>query len=60
MLSSILTLTLAAGILVVSHQSQILETFQQGGVTIVCVFDERDITEGAFMGVEGVGKYGYP
>ena len=46
--------------LAVSHQSQILETFQQGGVTIVCAFDEQDITEGAFTGVEGVGKYGYP
>lgn len=44
----------------VSHQSQILETYQQGGVTIVCAFDEGDITEGTFAGVEGVGKYGYP
>ena len=44
----------------VSHQSQILETYQQGGVTIVCAFDGEDITEGDFAGVEGVGKYGYP
>lgn len=44
----------------VSHQSQILETFQQDGVTIVCAFDGEDITDGAFAGVEGVGKYGYP
>lgn len=44
----------------VSHQSQILETYQQGGVTIVCAFDGEDITEGEFAGVEGVGKYGYP
>ncbi len=44
----------------ISHQSQILETFEQGGVTIVCAFDGEDITEGAFAGVEGVGKYGYP
>lgn len=44
----------------VSHQSQILETYQQNGVTIVCAFDGEDITEGAFAGVEGVGKYGYP
>ena len=44
----------------VSHQSQILETFQQNGVTIVCAFDGEDIAEGAFAGVEGVGKYGYP
>ena len=27
----------------VSHQSQILETFQQGGVTVVCAFDEDAI-----------------
>lgn len=44
----------------VSHQSQILETYQQGGVTIVCAFDGDDITDGEFSGVEGVGKYGYP
>ena len=44
----------------VSHQSQILETFQQGGVTIVCAFDGEDIADGEFAGVEGVGKYGYP
>lgn len=46
--------------LAVSHQSQILETFNQGGVTIVCAFDGEDITEGPFAGVEGVGKKGYP
>lgn len=44
----------------VSHQSQILETFQQGGVNIVCAFDGEDITDGPFAGTEGVGKYGYP
>ena len=44
----------------VSHQSQILETYQQGGVTIVCAFDGEDIADGPFAGVEGVGKYGYP
>lgn len=44
----------------VSHQSQILETFQQGGVTMVCAFDAEDIADGPFAGVEGVGKYGYP
>lgn len=44
----------------VSHQSQILETFQQNGVTIVCAFDEDDIADGPFAGVEGVGKHGYP
>lgn len=44
----------------VSHQSQILETYQQGGVTIVCAFDGEDIADGDFAGVEGVGKYGYP
>lgn len=44
----------------VSHQSQILETFQQGGVTIVCAFDQDDIDAGPFAGVEGVGKHGYP
>ena len=44
----------------VSHQSQILETFQQGGVSIVCAFDQDDIDAGPFAGVEGVGKHGYP
>lgn len=46
--------------LAVSHQSQILETYQQGGVNVVCAFDGEDIAEGPFAGVEGVGKYGYP
>lgn len=44
----------------VSHQSQILETQQQGGVTIVCVFDEKPLENGPFAGVEGVGEHGYP
>mgnify|MGYP002673438172 FL=1 len=44
----------------VSHQSQILETFQQGGVTVVCAFDEDAIQSGPFAGVEGVGAAGYP
>ena len=44
----------------VSHQSQILETYQQGGVTVVCAFDENDVTNGPFAGVEGVGQHGYP
>lgn len=44
----------------VSHQSQILETFQQGGVTVVCAFDEDAIQSGPFAGVEGVGATGYP
>ncbi len=44
----------------VSHQSQILETYQQGGVTIVCAFDAEDIADGPFAGVEGVGRHGYP
>lgn len=44
----------------VSHQSQILETYQQGGVTIVCAFDSDDLADGPFAGVEGVGKHGYP
>ena len=44
----------------VSHQSQILETFQQGGVTVVCAFDEDTIQSGPFAGVEGVGAAGYP
>lgn len=44
----------------VSHQSQILETYQQGGVTMVCAFDEEDLADGPFAGVEGVGKHGYP
>ena len=44
----------------VSHQSQILETYQQGGVTIPCAFDEAAIANGPFAGVEGVGAAGYP
>lgn len=44
----------------VSHQSQILETFQQGGVTVVCAFDGDAIQSGPFAGVEGVGAAGYP
>ncbi|MGI5946631.1 MAG: tripartite tricarboxylate transporter substrate-binding protein [Lachnospiraceae bacterium] len=44
----------------VSHQSQILETYQQGGVSIVCAFDEKPIENGPFAGVEGVGEHGYP
>lgn len=44
----------------ISHQSQILETFQQGGVTVVCAFDEDAIQSGPFAGVEGVGAAGYP
>lgn len=44
----------------VSHQSQILETFQQGGVDVVCAFDDKAIENGPFAGVEGVGSKGYP
>ena len=44
----------------VSHQSQILETYNQGGVTVVCAFDEGAIENGPLAGVEGVGEYGYP
>lgn len=44
----------------VSHQSQILEAYEEGKVTVICAFDEDDIVEGPFAGVEGVGKYGYP
>ena len=44
----------------VSHQSQILENYQQGGVTVVCAFDEKAIENGPFAGVEGVGEKGYP
>ncbi len=44
----------------VSHQSQLLETYQQKGATIVCAFDEGNIENGPFAGVEGVGQHGYP
>ena len=44
----------------VSHQSQILETAQQGGVTVVCDFDEKALEHGPFEGVEGVGQYDSP
>lgn len=46
--------------LAISHQSQILETFQQGGVNMVCAFDEKDIQSGPFAGLEGVGGHGFP
>ena len=44
----------------VYHLSHILETQQQGGVTIVCAFDEKPLENGPFAGVEGVGEKGYP
>ena len=44
----------------VSHQSQILETYTQGGVTVPCAFDASAIENGPFAGVEGVGEHGYP
>ena len=44
----------------VSHQSQILETWQQGGVDVFAAFDGEPIAQGPFKGVEGVGQYGYP
>ena len=44
----------------VSHQSQILEPYQQGGVDVVCAFDDKAIENGPFAGVEGVGSTGYP
>lgn len=44
----------------VSHQSQILDTFNAGGVKMVCAFDKDDIAKGPFAGTEGVGKHGYP
>lgn len=44
----------------VSHQSQILETYQQKGVTIPCAFDDKSIESGPFAGVQGVGEQGYP
>ena len=34
--------------------------YQQGGVTVVCAFDEKAIENGPFAGVEGVGEKGYP
>ena len=46
--------------LAVSHQSQILESAQQGGVKVIAAFDGEDIAKGPFAGVEGVGKRGYP
>lgn len=44
----------------VSHQSQIVEAYEAGKVTIIGAFDDKDITDGPLAGVEGVGKYGYP
>lgn len=44
----------------ISHQSQILETYNQGGVNMVCAFDEGALTSGPFAGLEGVGEAGYP
>lgn len=44
----------------VSHQSQILDAYEKGVVTVIGAFDGEDITDGPFAGVEGVGKYGFP
>ncbi len=44
----------------ISHQSQILESYQQGTVSVVCAFDENDIQAGVFEGVTGVGQHGIP
>ncbi|MFI3174738.1 MAG: hypothetical protein R3Y53_05985 [Bacillota bacterium] len=46
--------------LAISHQSQILETFNQGDVNMICAFDDGAIQEGPFAGLEGVGAAGYP
>ncbi len=46
--------------LAVSHQSQILEAYNQGGVKVICAFDGEPIAQGPFAGVEGVGAKGYP
>lgn len=44
----------------VSHQTQILEAYQQGGVNVIAAFDKEPLTVGPFAGVEGVGQYGLP
>jgi len=42
----------------VSHQSQILETYQQGGVDVVCAFDDKAIENAAKLGFrDGAALY---
>ncbi len=44
----------------ISHQSQILESYKQNAVNMVCAFDKDAIQTGPFKGLEGVGKYDLP
>ena len=38
----------------------LFRSYQQGGVDVVCAFDDKAIENGPFAGVEGVGAKGYP
>lgn len=44
----------------ISHQTQILETAQQGKVDVIAAFADKTLEHGPFAGVRGVGEYGYP
>lgn len=44
----------------ISHQTQILEPYEQKQVNVIAAFDEEPLDKGPFKGVEGVGQYGYP
>lgn len=44
----------------ISHQTQIMETAQQGKVNVLAAFSDKTIEYGPFTGVKGVGEYGYP
>lgn len=44
----------------ISHQTQILETAQQGKVDVIAAFANKTLEHGPFAGVRGVGEYGYP
>lgn len=44
----------------VSHQSQILESSEQGKVNVVAAFDNEPLATGPFKGTEGVGQYNLP
>lgn len=44
----------------ISHQTQILETAQQGKANVIAAFSDHTLVHGPFAGVQGVGEYGYP
>ena len=43
-----------------AYAEGLADRYQQGGVDVVCAFDDKAIENGPFAGVEGVGSKGYP